>query len=37
MMNNLAKGENLIKENDDQTYEFDDGFLEQEMKNSCMY
>jgi hypothetical protein len=34
---NLAKGEDVIKENTDQTYAFVDEFLEQAMKSSSIY
>jgi hypothetical protein len=34
---NLAKGENVIKENTDQTYAFVDEFLEESMKSSSIY
>jgi hypothetical protein len=34
---NVAKGENIIKNNTDQTYTFVDEFLEESMKSSCLY
>jgi hypothetical protein len=34
---NVAKGEDVIKENTDQTYAFVDEFLEEAMKISCLY
>jgi hypothetical protein len=34
---NVAKGEDVIKENTDQTYDFIDEFLEEEMKSSSIY
>jgi hypothetical protein len=34
---NVAKGEDLIKENTDQTYDFVDEFLEEAMKSSSIY
>jgi hypothetical protein len=34
---NVAKGEDVIKENTDQTYDFFDEFLEEAMKSSCIY
>jgi hypothetical protein len=34
---NVAKGEDVIKENTDQTYAFVDEFLEEAMKRSNMY
>jgi hypothetical protein len=33
----VMKGEDLIKENTDQTYAFDDEFLDEAMKNSSLY
>jgi hypothetical protein len=36
-VNNVAKGEDVIKENTDQTYDFVDEFLEESMKNSSLY
>jgi hypothetical protein len=34
---NVAKGEDVIKENTDQTYAFVDAFLEEAMKSSSIY
>jgi flagellum-specific peptidoglycan hydrolase FlgJ len=34
---NIAKGEDVIKDNIDQTYAFVDGFLEEAMKSSGLY
>jgi hypothetical protein len=34
---NVAKGEDVIKENKDQNYPFDDEFLEQAIKSSIIY
>jgi hypothetical protein len=34
---NVARGEDVIKENTDQTYAFVDEFLEKAMKNSSLY
>jgi phosphoserine aminotransferase len=34
---NVAKGEDVIKDNTDQTYAFVSGFLEESMKSSSMY
>jgi hypothetical protein len=34
---NVAKGEDVIKENTDQTYAFVDEFLEEAMKSSILY
>jgi hypothetical protein len=34
---NVAKGENIIKENTDQTYAFVDEFLEEAMKSASLY
>jgi hypothetical protein len=34
---NVAKGEDVIKDNTDQTYDFDDEFLEESMKISSIY
>jgi hypothetical protein len=34
---NVAKGEDLIKENTDHTYDFVDEFLEESMKSSSIY
>jgi hypothetical protein len=34
---NVAKGEDIIKENKDQTYDFVDEFLEESMKISSIY
>jgi hypothetical protein len=34
---NVAKGEDVIKENTDQTYDFVDEFLEEAMKSSSLY
>jgi hypothetical protein len=34
---NVAKGEDVIKENTDQTYAFVDEFLEEAIKNSSIY
>jgi hypothetical protein len=34
---NVAKGEDVIKENTDQTYAFVDEFLEEAMKSSSLY
>jgi hypothetical protein len=34
---NLTKGEDVIKDNTDQTYAFDDEFLEEAMKSSSIY
>jgi hypothetical protein len=36
---NVAKGQDVIKENTDQTYAFvdDDGFLEEAIKSSSLY
>jgi hypothetical protein len=34
---NRAKGEDVIKDNTDQTYAFVDEFLEESIKISCMY
>jgi hypothetical protein len=34
---NVAKGEDVIKENTDQTYAFVDEFLEEEIKSSSLY
>jgi hypothetical protein len=34
---NVAKGEDVIKENTDQTYAFVDEFLEEAMKRSSLY
>jgi hypothetical protein len=34
---NVAKGEDVIKENTDQTYAFADEFLEEAMKSSSFY
>jgi phosphoserine aminotransferase len=34
---NLAKGEDVIKENTDQTYDFVDEFLEEAMKSPSLY
>jgi hypothetical protein len=34
---NIAKGEDVIKDNTDQTYAFVDEFLEEEMKSSSLY
>jgi hypothetical protein len=34
---NVAKGEDVIKENTDQTYAFVDEFLEEAMKSSSIY
>jgi hypothetical protein len=36
-VNNVAKGEDLIKENTDQTYDFVDEFLEEAIKKSSIY
>jgi hypothetical protein len=36
-MKNVARGEDVIKENTDQNYAFVDEFLEEEMKNSSIY
>jgi hypothetical protein len=36
-VNNLAKGEDVIKENTDQTYAFVDEFLEEAIKSSSIY
>jgi hypothetical protein len=36
-MKNVAKGEDVIKENTDQTYAFVDEFLEEAMKSSSLY
>jgi hypothetical protein len=36
-MKNVAKGEDVIKENTDQTYAFVDEFLEEAMKSSSIY
>jgi hypothetical protein len=34
---NVAKGEDVIKDNTDQTYAFVDEFLEETMKNASIY
>jgi hypothetical protein len=34
---NRAKGNNIIKENTDQTYDFVDEFLEEAIKSSSLY
>jgi hypothetical protein len=34
---NIAKGEDVIKDNTDQTYAFVDEFLEEAMKSSSLY
>jgi hypothetical protein len=34
---NVAKGEDVIKDNTDQTYAFVDKFLDEAMKNSSLY
>jgi hypothetical protein len=34
---NVAKGEEVVKENNDQTYDFLDEFLQEDMKISIMY
>jgi hypothetical protein len=34
---NVARGEDVIKENTDQTYAFVDEYLEEEMKSSSIY